>query len=130
MESDGLPRLAEQVEWLIANIPTREGRRFTSESLRDEFASQGVSVSRSYIGHIRQGRATNISAVLLGALSRTFGVPADFFLDEAVEAQVRTAVDMLTKARREAIRSSGAERATLEEGVQALERILHREGPA
>lgn len=125
MESNGLPRLAEQVEWLIATIPGPDGRRFTSESLRGELHSQGVMVSKSYVGHIRQGRATNISAVLLGALARAFGVPADFFLDDAVEARVRSAVDLLTRARSEALRSTGADKVTLEEGVQALERILH-----
>lgn len=128
VDSDGLPRLAEQVEWLIASIPGPDGRRYTTETLRAEIAKHGVSVSRSYVGHIRQGRAANISAVLLGALAKTFGVPADFFLDETVESRVRSAVDVLTRARHEAVAASGSQRATLHEGVRALERILHDQG--
>ena len=125
-ETDGLPRLAEQLTWLIENIPDREGKRFTTESLRAEVGRQGQSVSSVYLGYLRQGRASNISATLLGALARSFGVPADFFLDEEVEQQIREAVATLAEARREAIKASGAERVTLEDGIRALERIVDR----
>lgn len=127
MQSDGLPRLAEQLTWLIDSIPSVDGKRYTTESLRSEIARQGHSVSTTYLGYMRQGRATNISAALLGALSRSFGVPSDFFLDDDVERQVRTAVGTLVEARREAAKAAGADRITLQEGISALERVVGRQ---
>lgn len=126
MQSDGLPRLAEQMAWLIDNVPAADGKRYTTESLRAEIARQGHSVSATYLGYMRQGRSTNISAALLGALSRSFGVPSDFFLDEVVERQVRDAVEALVEARREAAKAAGADRITLKEGLTALERVVGR----
>lgn len=125
-ETDGLPRLAEQITWLIDNIPDRDGRRYTTETLRAEIGRHGQSVSAVYLGYLRQGRSNNISAALLGALAKSFGVPADFFLDEEVETQLREAVATLLEARREALNASGADRITLEEGIVALRRIVDR----
>lgn len=125
-ETDGLPRLAEQLTWLIDNIPDRHGKRFTTESLRAEIGRHGQSISAVYLGYLRQGRSSNISAVLLGALAKSFGVPADFFLDEEVERRVREAVDTLVEARREAMKASGADRITLEEGIRSLREIVNR----
>lgn len=125
-ETDGLPRLAEQLTWLIENIPDRNGKRFTTESLRAEIGRHGQSVSSVYLGYMRQGRAANISAALLGALAKSFGVPADFFLDDEVEQQLRDAVETLAEARREAVKVSGDDRITLQEGIHALQRIVDR----
>lgn len=125
-QTDGLPRLAEQITWLIENIPAPDGKRWTTESLRAEISRHGQSVSAVYLGYMRQGRSTNISAALLGALAKSFGVPSDFFLDREVEQELRRAVETLIEARREAIQETGAGRITLKEGVTALQRVVDR----
>ena len=96
---EGLPRLAEQLEWLIDHIPGPDGRRYTSARLADEVRRHGASVSASYIGHMRQGRTKDIGAARLAAVARAFDVPLDFFVNPDLERRLRADIENLTEVR-------------------------------
>lgn len=95
----GLPRLRDQLNWLMANVSDPRGRPYTTASLTEEIKRQGAPISESYVGHLRQGVRDNISALRLGAIARSFAVPVDFFFDPEVEAAVHRAVDALNEVR-------------------------------
>lgn len=101
--STGLPRLGEQIVWLMTNLPGPDGRKYTAASLAEEVTRLGVPTSASHVSQMRQGRRSNPTATLLKAVADAHGVNIAFFLDEAYERGLRDEVEQVQAARESAL---------------------------
>jgi len=76
----GLPGFVQRLNALFDSKPDPStGRPYTNVAVADALAAQGVAVTHSYLGQLRNGRKTEPSASLVGALAAFFGVSADYF---------------------------------------------------
>lgn len=87
--------------WLMRRVPSPDGSAWTSGTLQGALKERGVTVSTTYIGHLRQGVATNPSARIVLALAEIFHVPPAFFHDEQLAQQWRDRIDQFDARKRE-----------------------------
>lgn len=74
----------ERLASLIGHVPPPAGTAaWTNETIAQAVRDLGVDVTGNHIAHLRSGRRDNPSARLVGALATVFGVPVDFFFDQA-----------------------------------------------
>ncbi|WP_052589643.1 hypothetical protein [Luteipulveratus mongoliensis] len=91
----GVPRLAIKLNWLMANIRNADGSKATSESIAAYLTERGISASTSSIGHLRTGYRSNPSWQILDGIADYFGIPGQYWSDDAVEQAVRMDVARL-----------------------------------
>lgn len=84
-----IPGLAANVHWLRDNIPNSRGERYTWVQIAEQMTELGYPISFAAVTMISNGRTTAPSARTLYFLSRVFGVPMEFFLDEEINRRVR-----------------------------------------
>lgn len=84
-----IPGLAANVHWLRDNIPDSRGERRTWAQIAEEMTDLGQPISVAAVTMFSNGRTTAPSAMNLYYLSRVFGVPMEFFLDEEVNRRVK-----------------------------------------
>lgn len=98
---DDLPGLADRLDLLFRTVPRRgEGSRLhTSTSVVEELELQGISVTPNHIRALRTGRRRNPSFRLLAGLAEIFQVPLDYFVDDAVSAEIQTSLNTVVAMR-------------------------------
>lgn len=74
--------VAERLNWLFENIDHPDGREYKQSEIEDLTEQEGLKVSTSYIGRLRNGKADNPSWEVLSVLATVFGVPLTFFFEE------------------------------------------------
>lgn len=104
MKDTGQPEITDlpkKLQWLFENMPTGiEGQdRHSSATLAQRVTELGVPVSAAYVRYLRTGERRNPSAVLLHTIARVFGVPVDYFHDDAVTVQVESDFARLLRMR-------------------------------
>lgn len=128
--SRGIPRLAEKLEWLIANIRDIDGSRATAAKIAAWLTEHDVPASASHIANLRQGYRSNPDWRVLDGIATYFGIPNQYWSDESVEQAVRRDVADIAQrwdARRGEIvskvaRLSPEQLAELAQALQRLER--------
>lgn len=87
--AEGIPHLVERLNHLFETVPQPGGGGpYTSISMVAALADRGIEVTSAQIRSMRTGRRTNPSAALLAGVADVFGVPIDYFFDEARARQV------------------------------------------
>lgn len=95
----------ENLRWLFDHVPGPDGRRITTERLvaMVNELDPTVGMSTSYGHQLRRGAKANPSATIAAAIARAFGMPAAYFLDDAVRSTIQTGVANLHVAKSDAI---------------------------
>lgn len=126
--SPGMSDLTRKLEHLATVVPSPDGRaRFTNEAIARELARVGVTVTAQYIALLRNGQRSNPSASILHGLAEVFGVPIDYFFDDAREEKINAQLDALMKFQQARLhglrlRGSGLDAATLHQLADLLTR--------
>lgn len=99
--SDDLPGLAERLDLLFRTVPRRGGssQLHTSTSVVEELEQQGISVTPNHIRALRTGRRRNPSFRLLAGLAEIFQVPLDYFVDDAISAEIQASLKTVVAMR-------------------------------
>lgn len=79
--------LADKINKLFQAF-TDDGREYSNEAVAQAISRTGVGISQSYIWQLRKGKKDNPTMRHLQALANFFGVPAAYFLDDAVAGEV------------------------------------------
>ena len=84
-----LKTLADKVNWVLDKAhPAGRGRFSDAEVCFKIHEVTGEQISTTTIWKLRNGQLTNPQLRVIGALAKTFGVPAGFFLDDYDEEKL------------------------------------------
>lgn len=99
-------RLSEKISHLIDTLypdrRSRPGYARLAEQIREQ---TGKPMSGTYLWELASGRKRNLTQETLVTLAEFFGVPADYFLDDAVASRVDTQLDLAVALRNQKVRS-------------------------
>lgn len=126
---------AERLSALFEAQRTPKGGIWTNTALAAAVTELGVPSVQSHISQLRNGRRSNPSAALVGAIAAAFGVPISYFFGEGADDrqnwlnQLRT-VSALREAGVEsiALRSSGVSPEGMHRLIELAEYIRSVEG--
>lgn len=93
--------LGPSLVWLMRRVPAPDGNPYTAATLQAALEDLDVSVSLTYIGHLRQGVAQNPSSRIVQGLAEIFHVPPAFFHDAEVAQQWIDRIDEFDRRKRE-----------------------------
>ena len=92
--------LADKLNRLFALHTSRSGAEYSNEQVAAAIADTGVTISQSYIWHLRKGKKDNPTFKHLQALAAFFGVPVSYFFDDEVTDRVNEQLERLRHERR------------------------------
>lgn len=130
----GAPRtLAEKVDHLFRTVRPAKGEysyEAVASAIRD---AGGPTISAAYVWMLRKGQRDNPTMKHLEALASFFGVPAAYFFDDAVAAQVDEQLSLVaalrdSAVRKMALRASGLSSESLGTIADMIERVRTLEG--
>ena len=100
-DPDALASLADRLEFLFWQMyPRSRGRAWTTEEAVETIRDQeGTTIGVNFLNALRSGTRDNPTKQQLEALSRFFGVPIGYFLDDEVARQVAAQVHLLAALR-------------------------------
>jgi transcriptional regulator with XRE-family HTH domain len=87
--------LGEKLNYLFANMRTRDGKEYSNEHVATAVRAVGVKISQSYIWQLRRGMKDNPTLRHLQALADFFGVPAAYFFDDKLAGQVEEQLELI-----------------------------------
>lgn len=126
---------AAKLDHLFRTVrPGGGSREFSYREVAKAIEQQGeVTISASYLHQLRSGAKDNPTIKHLEAIGAFFGVPASYFLDEQVAAEVGAELRLLTAMRdagvREvAMRAQGLSKESLAVVADMIERTRELEG--
>ncbi|MFD7665811.1 helix-turn-helix domain-containing protein [Streptomyces sp. NPDC059788] len=80
--------LADKINHLFSVVRAEDGSEYRNEHVAAAIRETGVRISQSYIWQLRRSGNANPTLRHLQALADFFGVPAAYFLDDAVARRV------------------------------------------
>ncbi|AHH94012.1 hypothetical protein GCM10010174_85200 [Kutzneria viridogrisea] len=128
-ESEGQSVLAGRLNRLFEDIRPegRSGRRWTNDEVAAAIkkSEPDIRVSGAYLSALRTGAKRRPSTELLVALARFFGVPLDYFVNEAVAAQADAELELAKVAGNLGVRQLALRALELSpEGLAAVTKII------
>jgi transcriptional regulator with XRE-family HTH domain len=126
--------LQERLQYLWAKTPGPSGRAMSlNELVAGVEEATGVSIGRSTLNKLLTGKVTNPHLETIHALARFWGVPIEFFTDDAVAQKTAAELGLLTAMRDQgvqhlAMRASGLAPETLELISRLVEQARVAEG--
>ncbi|GLZ28569.1 hypothetical protein Lesp02_07590 [Lentzea sp. NBRC 105346] len=90
------------IETLYPDKRTRPGYAKLAQEIREK---TGSSVSNTYLWELATGKKRNLTQSTLATLAEFFGVPSEYFLDDAVAARVNTQLELAVALRNQKVRS-------------------------
>lgn len=128
-DSEGQSVLAERLGRLFDDIRPdgRNGRRWTNDEVAAAIKDSvpGVRVSGAYLSALRTGSKRRPSTEILVALARFFGVPLDYFVNDAVAAQADAELELAKVAGNLGVRQLALRALELSpEGLAAVTKII------
>ncbi|GAB3575217.1 helix-turn-helix domain-containing protein [Amycolatopsis endophytica] len=96
--------LAAKITHLIATLypDGRPGYARLAAQIRER---TGATLSSTYLWELASGRKRNLTQETLGTLAAFFGVPADYFLDDAMTSRVDAQLELAKALRNQKVRS-------------------------
>lgn len=101
LPDEGIQDLGVNLVWLMGHVPGPDGRLYTVKTLQEALEARGVTVSKTYIGHLRQGVADNPSSRLLREIAQAFNVSTDFFHDPSLAETWKVRIEAFDARKRE-----------------------------
>lgn len=83
-DSGGVPKLAENLNFLFRYIPDPEGRLYNNHRAADALRDSGYGGSAVYLSQLRSGARDNPSAMVIAGLADLFDVQTDYFFNSEV----------------------------------------------
>lgn len=104
MDDEG--QLARKINHLITTLypdkRTKPGFAKLAQEIRERTNS---SISNTYLWELATGKKRNLTQSTLATLAEFFGVPSEYFLDDAVAARVDTQLELAMALRNHKVRS-------------------------
>jgi transcriptional regulator with XRE-family HTH domain len=128
-DSEGRSVLAERLSRLFDDIRPdgRNGRRWTNDEVAAAIkdSEPGLRVSGAYLSALRTGSKRRPSTEILVALARFFGVPLDYFVNDAVAARADAELELAKVAGNLGVRQLALRALELSpEGLAAVTKII------
>ena len=126
--------LRERLSFLVETVPPPPpAQSWTNEMIAAEVRRRGVEVTTNHISHLRAGRRGNPSARLLGAIAETFGVPVDYFFNQARADRIQeqlSSLSVLRDAKVQGVAGRGGleDAALVADVIRALQRLQQEDG--
>ncbi|MDA8438752.1 MAG: helix-turn-helix domain-containing protein [Propionibacterium sp.] len=126
--------LRERLSFLVETVPPpAPAQSWTNELIASEVRRRGIEVTTNHISHLRAGRRGNPSARLLGAIAETFGVPVDYFFDQARADRIQeqlSSLSVLRDAQVQGVAGRGRleDAALVADVIRALQRLQQGDG--
>ena len=99
-EEEGLPHLADRLNFLFANVPTPDTRQlYGNDRAAEDLTRGGTPVTAGYIRQLRSARKRNPTAKLLVGIANLFDVPLTYFVDDALAERIQTQLTALSRLR-------------------------------
>lgn len=95
-------KLNHLIETLYPDKRSRPGFAKLAAQIGDQ---TGETISSTYLWELATGRKRNLTQGTLATLAEFFGVPADYFLDDAVTARVDSQLQLALALRNQKVRS-------------------------
>lgn len=136
MDSEGSPAertLANKLEHLFQTVIPPGRGPYTTEEAAQAITASGVPISGSYIWLLRKGQRDNPTLRHLQGLADFFGVPAAYFFDAQVAADVDADLALLVALKDAgvqtvALRAAGLSAKSLHSINEVIERVRELEG--
>lgn len=96
--------LAAKITHLITTLYP-EGRPGYAKLAAQIRERTGATLSSTYLWELASGRKRNLTQETLGTLAAFFGVPAEYFLDDAVTSRVDAQLELAQALRNHKVRS-------------------------
>ena len=112
-EEEGLPHLADRLNFLFANVPTPDTHQlYGNDRAAEDLTRGGTPVTAGYIRQLRSARKRNPTAKLLVGIANLFDVPLTYFVDDVLAERIQTQLTALSRLRHTGVsgmmgRSSG-----------------------
>jgi len=125
--------LADKLNHLFRTVVPPGRGPYGSEEVAQAITANGVSISGSYIWLLRKGQRDNPTLRHLQALADFFGVPAAYFFDDKVAADVDADLALLvalkdTGVQGVALRAAGLSPKSLDSIGEVIDRVRELEG--
>lgn len=125
--------LADKLNHLFRTVVAPGRGPYGSEEVAQAITAAGVSISGSYIWLLRKGQRDNPTLRHLQALADFFGVPAAYFFDDKVAADVDADLGLLVALRDTgvqgvALRAAGLSSRSLDSISEVIDRVRELEG--
>ncbi|MCX4673519.1 helix-turn-helix domain-containing protein [Streptomyces sp. NBC_01381] len=125
--------LASKLEHLFRTVVPPGRGPYGTEEVAQAITASGVSISSSYVWLLRKGQRDNPTMRHLQGIADFFGVPAAYFFDEQVAADVSADLGLLvalkdTGVQSVALRAAGLSSKSLHSISEVIERVRELEG--
>ncbi|MBA0126096.1 XRE family transcriptional regulator [Haloechinothrix sp. YIM 98757] len=134
MSAGELGTLADRINHLFATVhPAGRGPYSNEEAAAAITEQASTSISATYIWMLRKGHRDNPTMKHLEALATFFGVPAAYFFDDAIAADVAAELEALTALKNAgvhhvALRAAGLSERSLDSIIDVINRVRELEG--
>ncbi|MEE1739807.1 helix-turn-helix domain-containing protein [Streptomyces sp. BE147] len=137
MDSERGPKggrtLASKLEHLFETVIPPGRGPYGTEEVAQAITASGASISGSYVWLLRKGQRDNPTMRHLQGIADFFGVPAAYFFDEQVAADVDADLGLLVALRdagvqNVALRAAGLSSKSLHSISEVIERVRELEG--
>ncbi|MGR4854897.1 helix-turn-helix domain-containing protein [Streptomyces violaceus] len=125
--------LADKLEHLFRTVVPPGREPYGTEEVAQAITASGVSISGSYVWLLRKGQRDNPTIRHLQAIADFFGVPAAYFFDDQVAADVDADLRLLVALKDAgvqsvALRAAGLSSKSLRSISEVIERVRELEG--
>nr|AGO98973.1 XRE family transcriptional regulator [Streptomyces sp. WAC 04229] len=125
--------LADKLEHLFRTVVPPGREPYGTEEVAQAITASGVPISGSYVWLLRKGQRDNPTIRHLQAIANFFGVPAAYFFDDQVAADVDADLGLLVALKgagvqNVALRAAGLSSKSLHSIGEVIERVRELEG--
>jgi transcriptional regulator with XRE-family HTH domain len=113
MEPPTSDTLASKLDRLFAAGRSARGGQYTYREVAEGIGRSGAPISGTYIWQLRTGQRQNPSRKHIESLAAFFGVPVNYFFNDATGAEVQAELDLVIALRSEAVKRIAVRAAAL-----------------